>query len=60
MIHSTEEGMVFTAISERAMQLFEDRMGRGLKQLVVEGNPQEVFEMFPPGWIVQTAKNNFN
>jgi len=61
--HDDEEGIAFTAISARAIALFESRMGRGVKQFFCEGNPESVFGKLPKDWeigIAETAKKILN
>ena len=60
VIQQDEERMSFTAISKRAILLFEDRMGVGTRQISVEGNPEEVLGKLPPDWVLVLTKNNLH
>lgn len=51
-----DAGIVFTAKSERAIRLFEERNGEGVKQFLCDTNPADVFKKFPKYYIVGEVK----
>ena len=56
--HDDDKGIVFTAVSVRAIALFEQRMGRGVTQFYCDGNPEDVFGKLPEDWAIGLPKED--
>lgn len=41
-----------TAVSDRAREYLEERLGVGVAALLIRGTPEDVFRKLPPDWQV--------